>query len=217
MADYLFIFADVKMKIMEEEKTINNAAEEQNEGQAAAQEQQEVKEQAPQKGQKSEKNARKEAQKEIQALKDQVKELTEKVEKEKQDYLRLMAEFETFRRRSAEEKLNIVGTASADTIKGLLPVLDDCGRAMEILAGSSDEAAKEGTALILDKLMGYLKTKGLAVIEAKGTKFDTDFHEAVTQFPVQDESQKGMVIDVVQTGYTLNGKVIRYAKVVVGA
>ena len=128
-----------------------------------------------------------------------------------------MAEFETFRRRSAEERLALVGSASAETIKGLLPVLDDCERAMELLAKSSDDAAKEGTALIYNKLMDYLKTKGLAVIEAKGTKFDVDLHEAVTQFPAPTPEQKGMVIDVVQTGYTLNGKVLRYAKVVVGA
>ena len=98
-----------------------------------------------------------------------------------------------------------------------LPVLDDFERAIAMLANSEDEAAKEGTNLIYNKLMGYLKTKGLSVIEAKGEKFDVDFHEAAAQFPAQDESQKGMVIDVVQTGYLLNGKVLRYAKVVVGA
>lgn len=135
----------------------------------------------------------------------------------KDDYLRLMAEFETFRRRSAEDRLSLVGSASADTIKGLLPVLDDFERAMAMLAESSDDAAREGTSLIYNKLMGYLKTKGLSVIEAKGEKFDVDFHEAAAQFPAPDESQKGMVIDVVQTGYLLNGKVLRYAKVVVGA
>ena len=135
----------------------------------------------------------------------------------KDDYLRLMAEFETFRRRSAEDRLSLVGSASADTIKGLLPVLDDFERAMAMLEESSDEAAKEGTSLIYNKLMGYLKTKGLSVIEAKGEKFDVDFHEAVTQFPAPDESMKGKVMDVVQTGYLLNGKVLRYAKVVVGA
>ncbi|MBR4133691.1 MAG: nucleotide exchange factor GrpE [Bacteroidales bacterium] len=135
----------------------------------------------------------------------------------KDDYLRLMAEFETFRRRSAEDRLNLVSSASGDTIKGLLPVLDDIERAIAMLAESSDEAAKQGTDLIYNKLMAYLKSKGLSVIEAKGEKFDVDFHEAVAQFPVQDEAQKGMVIDVTQTGYLLNGKVLRYAKVVVGA
>lgn len=151
------------------------------------------------------------------ALKKQVAELSDNLAKEKEGYLRLMAEFETFRRRSAEDRLNLIASASAKTIEGLLPVLDDCERAMEILSKSSDEAAKEGTSLIYDKLMDYLKTQGLARIEAKGEVFDTDFHEAVTRFPAPSEELKGKVIDVVQTGYTLGGKVLRYAKVVVGA
>lgn len=144
-------------------------------------------------------------------------ELKASVAKEKDDYIRLMADFENFRRHSAEAKLELVSSAAADTIKGLLPVLDDCERAMKMLEeNSADEVAKEGTALIFNKLMGYLKTKGLEVINAKGEKFDTDFHEAVAQFPVPEEDKKGLVYDVVQTGYTLSGKVIRYAKVVVG-
>ncbi len=173
--------------------------------------------------QPSKKELRKE-QKKIEELEKQLEECRKKAEEMesrckdvKDDYLRLMAEFETFRRRSAEDRLNLVGSASADTIKGLLPVLDDIERAMAMLAESSDEAAKQGTDLIYNKLMAYLKTKGLSIIEAKGEKFDVDFHEAVAQFPVQDEAQKGMVIDVTQTGYLLNGKVLRYAKVVVGA
>lgn len=144
-------------------------------------------------------------------------ELKASVAKEKDDYIRLMADFENFRRHSAEAKLELVSSAAADTIKGLLPVLDDCERAMKMLEeNSADEVAKEGTALIFNKLMGYLKTKGLEVIKAKGEKFNTDFHEAVAQFPVPEEDKKGLVYDVVQTGYTLSGKVIRYAKVVVG-
>ena len=142
-------------------------------------------------------------------------ELKASVAKEKDDYIRLMADFENFRRHSAEAKLELVASASADTIKGLLPVLDDCERAMKMLETSADEVAKEGTALIFNKLMSYLKSKGLEAIKAKGEKFDTDFHEAVAQFPVQEEDKKGLVYDVVQTGYTLGGKVIRYAKVVV--
>ena len=173
--------------------------------------------------QPSKKELRKE-QKKIEELEKQLEECRKKAEEmesrckdAKEDYLRLMAEFETFRRRTAEDRLNLVGSASADTIKGLLPVLDDIERAMAMLAESSDEAAKQGTDLIYNKLMAYLKTKGLSIIEAKGEKFDVDFHEAVAQFPVQEEAQKGMVIDVTQTGYLLNGKVLRYAKVVVGA
>ena len=154
-------------------------------------------------------NDKNEAQEKLEALE-------KEVAKEKDDYMRLMAEFETFRRRTAEEKLALVGSAATDTIKGMLPVLDDLERAMEMLSGSSDEAAKEGTTLIYDKLFAYLKGKGLEVIEAKGQPFDTDLHEAVSQFPVPDEEAKGKVFDVVQTGYKLGGKVIRYAKVVVG-
>lgn len=136
----------------------------------------------------------------------------------KADYLRLMAEFDTFRRRSAEEKLSLVSSASADTIKGLLPVLDDCEIALAALESSNDsEAAKEGTRMIFDKLQAYLKGKGLERIEAKGAEFDTELHEAVTTFPAPSDDLKGKVIDVVQTGYTLSGKVLRYAKVVVGA
>ena len=153
----------------------------------------------------------------IEELEKKAAELEEKVAKDRDDYIRLMAEFDNFRRRTAQEKLELVSMASTDTIKGLLPVLDDCERALKVLLESNDsDAAKEGTELIFSKLMSYLKSKGLAVIEAINQPFDTDLHEAVAQFPVQDEEQKGKVFDVVQTGYTLNGKVIRFAKVVVG-
>ena len=153
----------------------------------------------------------------MQEMEKKVAELEEKAAKDKDDYIRLMAEFDNFRRRTSQEKLEIVSMASMDTIKGLLPVLDDCERALKVLLESDDsDAAKEGTELIYSKLMGYLKSKGLAVIDALGQEFNTDLHEAVAQFPVQEEDQKGKVFDVVQTGYTLNGKVIRFAKVVVG-
>jgi molecular chaperone GrpE len=153
----------------------------------------------------------------IEELEKKTAELEEKVAKDRDDYIRLMAEFDNFRRRTAQEKLELVSMASTDTIKGLLPVLDDCERALKVLLESNDsDAAKEGTELIYSKLIGYLKTKGLAVIEAFGQPFDTDLHEAVAQFPVPEEENKGKVFDVVQTGYTLNGKVIRFAKVVVG-
>ena len=136
----------------------------------------------------------------------------------KNEYLRLMAEFDTFRRRTAEEKLELVKSASADTIKGLLPVLDDCEIALaQMEKTEGNEAAIEGVQLIFNKLTGYLKTKGLERIEAKGEVFDTELHEAVTLFPAPSEDLKGKVIDVAQTGYTLGGKVLRFAKVIVGA
>ena len=169
---------------------------------------------------KSKKNtsAKKEEKKvKIEELETKISQLEETVAKDKDDYLRLMVEFDNYRRRTSQEKLELVSMASTETIKGLLPILDDCERALKVLLESDDsDAAKEGTELIFSKLMGYLKTKGLAVIEALDQPFDTDLHEAVAQFPVQEEDKKGKVFDVVQTGYTLNGKVIRFAKVVVG-
>ena len=170
--------------------------------------------------------------KELETLKSEVESLTGEVEsltgerdalkkemdEKKNDYLRLMAEFDTFRRRTAEEKLELVKSASADTIKGLLPVLDDCEIAIAQLEKTEgNEAAIEGVQLIFNKLTGYLKTKGLERIEAKGEVFDTELHEAVTLFPAPSEDLKGKVIDVAQTGYTLGGKVLRFAKVIVGA
>ena len=150
-------------------------------------------------------------------LEKKLESLEKDLAKEKDDYLRLMAEFDNYRRRTSQEKLDLVSMAAVDTIKGLLPILDDFERALKVLGESGDsDAAKEGTQLIYTKLMSFLKGKGLAVIEAQGQPFDTDLHEAVAQFPVQEEGQKGKVFDVCQTGYTLNGKVIRFAKVVVG-
>ena len=160
-----------------------------------------------------------------ESFKEQLEEAKKQLEESKKaaadtkaDYLRLMAEFDTFRRRTAEEKLALVSSASADTIKGLLPILDDCEIALAALEKSEDSAAaKEGTQMIYTKLTAYLKGKGLEKIDAKGADFDTELHEAVTMFPAPSEELKGKVIDVVQNGYTLGGKVLRYAKVVVGA
>ena len=157
-------------------------------------------------------------QEELEEAREASQKATEATQNAKADFLRLMAEFDTFRRRTAEEKQALVSSAAADTIKGLLPVLDDCEIALSTLEKSTDSsAAKEGTQMIFTKLMNYLKGKGLERIEAQGADFDTELHEAVTTFPAPSEEMKGKVIDVVQTGYTLGGKVLRYAKVVVGA
>ncbi len=147
---------------------------------------------------------------------EEIETLKAKLAAEKNDYIRLMAEFETFRRRSAEDRLQLINSAASETIKGLLPILDDFERAVQLLKNSEDKAAKEGTSLIYNKLLSYLKTKGLEKIEAKGEKFNTDLHEAVAQVPVNEEDKKGLVFDVVSTGYKLNGKILRFAKVVVG-
>ncbi len=165
-----------------------------------------IEEEKPDNAEESKKNKEQE---EIETLK-------AKLAAEKNDYIRLMAEFETFRRRSAEDRLKLINSAASETIKGLLPILDDFERAVQLLKNSEDKAAKEGTSLIYNKLLSYLKTKGLEKIEAKGEKFNTDLHEAVAQVPVNEEDKKGLVFDVVSTGYKLNGKILRFAKVVVG-
>ena len=158
-----------------------------------------------------------EQEEETESLAGDLAKLNEKYNQANDKYVRLAAEFDNYRRRAAKERLELISTASEDVIKSLLPILDDCERALEHLKSSDNvEAAKEGTELIFNKLFSLLKSKGLAEIDAVGKDLDTDFQEAVAQFPVEDESKKNKVIDVVQKGYTLNGKVIRFAKVVVG-
>ena len=135
----------------------------------------------------------------------------------KDQYVRLAAEFDNYRRRTAKERLELIGSASKDVLVGFLPVVDDCQRALQVLRESdASEAAVEGTELILNKLMTFLKSRGIERIEAVGQEFNTDFHEAVAQFPVEDPEKKNKIIDVTQEGYTLNGAVVRFAKVVVG-
>ncbi len=142
--------------------------------------------------------------------------LREELDLYKDKYLRLTAEFDNYRRRTAKERLELINSAGEQVIKGFLPILDDCERAMQVLAQSEENtAAKEGTDLIYTKLKSYLGTQGLAMMEVVGKDFDTDYHEAVAQIPAAPE-QKNKVVDVIQQGYTLNGKVIRYAKVVIG-
>lgn len=151
-----------------------------------------------------------EIEKQLQEYKDKAAEANDK-------YVRMAAEFDNFRRRSARERLELINTASEDVIKGILPVLDDFERAVKVLRESeSSAAAIEGTELIYNKLFSFLKSRGLSVIEAMGKELDTEFHEAVAQFPTDDKEKKNKIIDIVQQGYMLNGKVVRYAKVVVG-
>jgi len=195
---------------MDKEKDIEKTTEE------VVNEEDKVQEEAPQeepaKGKKEKALKRK-----IEDLEKEKKDLETKLADSKNDYLRLMAEFENFRRRTSAEKLDMVASAASDTIKGLLPIVDDFERALDNMASlPDDDVAKQGTSLIYNKLIKYLNGKGLEKIEAKGEKFDTDLHEAVAQFPVEDEKMKGCVYDVVENGYKLGGKILRYAKVVVG-
>ncbi|MDR1680392.1 MAG: nucleotide exchange factor GrpE [Prevotellaceae bacterium] len=142
---------------------------------------------------------------------------TEKLAEINDKYVRLVAEFDNFRKRVAREKLEILLTAGENVISGLLPVVDDFERAQEaMLPVDTDKAIIEGVKLIYDKLIGYLQAQGLQRIEAKGLALDTDLHEAVGQMPAADSALRGRIVEVVQNGYTLNGKVIRFAKVIMG-
>lgn len=144
---------------------------------------------------------------------EKLQEMGEKLADAQDKYVRLYSEYENYRKRTNLEKADLIINGSKDTIKAILPVVDDMERALSAMA--DEEGAKEGVQLIYNKLMNILSQKGLKPIEAKGQKFDENLHEAVTQFPAVEEGQKGMVVDVVEKGYYLNDKVLRYAKVVV--
>lgn len=144
---------------------------------------------------------------------EKLQELGEKLVAANDKYVRIYSEYENYRKRTNLEKADLLINGAKDTIKAILPVVDDMERALSAL--SDDDKSKEGVQLIYNKLINILTQKGLKPIEAKGQKFDENLHEAITQFPAQDDSQKGMVVDVVEKGYFLNDKVLRYAKVVV--
>ena len=133
----------------------------------------------------------------------------------KDKYLRLYADFENFRRRTAKEKLDLVSTATEGLMVSLLPVVDDFEQALESTAETN--AALEGINLIYTKFTKVLESKGLKPMVSKGQPFDADLQESVTQFPAPTPDLKGKVIDEIEKGYLLNDKVIRYAKVIVGA
>lgn len=141
------------------------------------------------------------------------------VQEAKDKYIRLYSEFENFRRRTAKERLDLIKTANEDLMSALLPVMDDFQRAQKALEESEDhKASKEGFDLIYNKFSNILKQKGLKPMEdKKGTEFNTEFHEAISQMPVEKKKLKGKIIDVVEQGYYLDEKVIRFAKVVLGA
>jgi molecular chaperone GrpE len=155
------------------------------------------------------KKDRKEAE-EIEKLRQAIGEANEK-------YLRLYAEFDNFRRRTSKEKADLIRTGGESVIASVLPVLDDMERAVKSMEGvAGTEAVKEGQVLILNKFREILTNQGIKEIDTTGGDFNPDLHEAITRFPAPDESLKGKIIDVVQKGYFLHDKVIRFTKVVVG-
>ena len=144
-------------------------------------------------------------------------ELKDSLEQEKDKYLRLFAEFENFKKRTSRERIELFKTAGQEVMSSLLPVLDDFDRATSQVSKGGDEKDIEGFILIKNKFDDILKSNGLEETKTKiGDAFDAEIHEAITQIPAQDDSQKGNIIDIVEKGYQLGEKIIRYPKVVVG-
>ena len=143
--------------------------------------------------------------------------LQDEFSREKDRYLRLFAEFENYKKRTARERIEMFKTAGEDIILSLLPVLDDFGRALKELEKSKDEGHSKGTELIYNKLKETLRSKGLEEVGVNpGDAFDVEIHEAITQVPAPEEKLKGKIVDVVEKGYYMGDKIIRYPKVVIG-
>ncbi len=163
------------------------------------------------------KGRKKKAGKEDKLLKEK-EELQQKYDDLNDRFLRLYSEFDNFRKRTAKEKLELIKSASQDLIVDLLPVLDDFERGLKAFEEhNADPELIKGVELIYTKFYNILKQRGLKPMESMGKEFNTDWHEALTNIPAPSEDMKGKVVDVIQTGYLLNDKVIRYAKVVVGS
>ncbi|HTO34818.1 MAG TPA: nucleotide exchange factor GrpE [Flavobacterium sp.] len=143
--------------------------------------------------------------------------LEEDLAKEKDKFLRLFAEFENYKKRTAKERIELFKTANQEVLEALLPILDDFDRALNQISKSEDEAHKRGIELIYDKLKNTLESKGLEQVEVNvGDVFDVDFAEAITHIQAPSEELKGKIVDVVEKGYKLGNKIIRYPKVVTG-
>lgn len=143
--------------------------------------------------------------------------LEEDLAKEKDKFLRLFAEFENFKKRTAKERIDLFKTANQEVLQAMLPVLDDFDRAMVQIAKSEDEVLLKGVELIHEKLKNTLVSKGLEQVEIKsGDDFNADFAEAITQIPAPSNDLKGKIVDVVEKGYKLGDKIIRFPKVVIG-
>lgn len=149
---------------------------------------------------------------------EEIEKLKAEIEKQKNDYLFLMADFENFRRRTLQEKQDLVKNGGERVLKGILPVVDDMERAIDAIEKGGDlDSLKEGVDIIYNELMKFLKSNNVEPIESTGQLFDTDLHDAVTTFPAPSEDMKGKVIDTTIKGYKINDKVLRHAKVVVGS
>ena len=148
---------------------------------------------------------------------DKIAQLTKQIEDEKKEYLFLMAEFDNFRKRTIREKAELIRNGAEKALGDMLPIVDDFERAIKANENADDiDAVKEGFSLIYNKFIKYLEKNQVKAMQSTGCEFNTEMHEAVTTFPAPDERMKGKIIDTVLTGYTINDKVLRHAKVVVG-
>ncbi|MBE6310595.1 MAG: nucleotide exchange factor GrpE [Bacteroidales bacterium] len=148
---------------------------------------------------------------------ERIAELEAQLATEKKEYVFLMAEFDNFRKRNAKEKVELIKNAAEKAMNNILPIIDDFERAIQANATTDDvNAVREGVELIYNKLIKYLESFGVKAMNTTGETFDAEIHEAVTTFPAQSEDMKGKIIDTVQKGYSINDKVLRHAKVVVG-
>ncbi len=154
---------------------------------------------------------------EIDSLTKQLAEAKVQLEKEKKEYMFLMADFDNFRKRTLKEKSEIIRNGAESAMKGLLPIIDDFERGIQASASTDEpEAIRQGMELIYQKFVKYLEQNGVKAIESTGAEFNPDIHEAIAMVPVTDEEQKGKVIDTPTKGYMINDKVLRHAKVAVG-
>lgn len=153
----------------------------------------------------------------VESLEKEVDDLKAQLEKEKKEYMFLMAEFDNFRKRTLREKSELIKNAAESTFKGLLPTVDDIERAISASEKTDDPAViREGMELIHKKLRKFMQDNGVKEMDPEDKEFDADRHEAISAVPVADEAQKGKILDTIEKGYTINDKVLRHAKVVVG-
>ena len=163
------------------------------------------------------KKSTKDSQKKEDKIKKELKKLKEKTSELQDKYIRLSAEFDNYRKRTLKEKTELLKSAGESVILNLLPVMDDFERGIQSTSEAKDiEAVKAGINIIYKKFRDFLEQQGVKEIDAKNKEFNTDFHEAVTKIPAPNEEQKGKVVDVIEKGYCLNEKVIRFSKVVIG-